>query len=124
MKTKLDNKYTDYAEKIINGEIVACEYIKLACKRYVSWFEREDLEFRADRADDVVNFCEKLKHFKGRFNNKNFILEAYQKWICYNIFGFYYKGTEEQWNAITKGSSWNANMGSNVTGGTVIHYNS
>ena len=96
MKTKLDNKYTDYAEKIINGEIIACEYIKLACKRYLSWFEREDLEFRADRADDVVNFCEKLKHFKGRFNNKNFILEPYQKWICYNIFGFYYKGTEER----------------------------
>lgn len=35
----------------------------------------------------------------------------------------YYTGTEEQWNAINKRSDWNQNMGSNVSGGTVIHYN-
>lgn len=96
MKTKLDSRYTDYPLKVLSGEIIACEYIKLACKRYLSWFEREEFEFRADKADDVVSFCEKLKHFKGRFNNKNFTLEPFQKWICYNIFGFYYKGTDER----------------------------
>ena len=35
----------------------------------------------------------------------------------------YYAGTEEQWEAITKGTNWNQNMGSSVSGGTVIHYN-
>ena len=35
----------------------------------------------------------------------------------------YYKGTEEQWNAITKDTNWNTDMGSNVEGGTVITYN-
>lgn len=43
---------------------------------------------------------------------------------CSNLANIYYKGTEKQWNAISKGSHWNDGMGSNVTGGTVIHYNS
>ena len=44
-------------------------------------------------------------------------------YYCTNLANIYYKGTEEQWNAITKVTGWNTNMGSNVTGGTVIHYN-
>ena len=42
---------------------------------------------------------------------------------CTNLANIYYTGTEEQWNAIAKGSSWNLKMGSNVEGGTVITYN-
>ena len=42
---------------------------------------------------------------------------------CSNLTNIYYKGTEEQWNAITKASTWNDNMGSKVEGGTVITYN-
>lgn len=42
---------------------------------------------------------------------------------CNNLAHIYYTGTEEQWDAITKATGWNTNMGSNVTGGTTIHYN-
>ena len=42
---------------------------------------------------------------------------------CTNLANIYYTGSEEQWNAIAKGSSWNRKMGSNVEGGTIIHYN-
>ena len=42
---------------------------------------------------------------------------------CTSLVNIYYTGTEEQWNAITKGTDWNINMGLNVEGGTVIHYN-
>lgn len=92
----MNNKYTDYANGVVNGKIIACKYIKLACQRYLDWFKRDDIEFRSEKADDVVNFCQRLKHFSGRFNGKNFILEDFQKWICYNIFGFYYKGTDDR----------------------------
>ncbi|MGN0613671.1 MAG: leucine-rich repeat domain-containing protein [Porcipelethomonas sp.] len=44
-------------------------------------------------------------------------------YYCTSLAHIYYTGTEEQWNAITKGTSWNYNMGTSVTGGTVIHYN-
>lgn len=42
---------------------------------------------------------------------------------CYRLHNIYYTGTEEQWNAITKGDSWNDKMGFSFSGGTVIHYN-
>ena len=42
---------------------------------------------------------------------------------CSSLANIYYKGTEEQWNAITKGTNWNMNMGTNIEGGTVITYN-
>ena len=42
---------------------------------------------------------------------------------CSSLADIYYTGTETQWNNITKSTGWNYNMGSNVSGGTVIHYN-
>ena len=94
--TKIDPKYTQYAEDVLNGKIIACEYIRLACKRYLEWLQREDLDVRFNKADKVISFCEKLKHFTGRFNGKPFVLEPWQKFIVFNIFSFYYKGTEER----------------------------
>ena len=42
---------------------------------------------------------------------------------CSSLAHIYYTGTQTQWSAITKGSDWRENMGSNVSGGTTIHYN-
>ena len=39
---------------------------------------------------------------------------------CSNLSDIYYTGTEEQWNAITKGEDWLYGTSGNVT----IHYNS
>ena len=85
----LDKKYTDYAEKVINGEIVACEYVKLACSRYLDLLKRKDVYFRPEKADKVINFISKLKHFTGSHNNKPFVLQEWQKFIIYSIYGFY-----------------------------------
>lgn len=87
----LDKKYTDYAEKVINGEIVACEYVKLACSRYMNLLKRKDVYFKPEKADKVINFISKLKHFTGSHNGKPFILQEWQKFIIYSIYGFYKK---------------------------------
>ena len=87
----VDKKYTEYAEKVINGEIVACEYIKLACQRYLSFFQREDMYFDEKAVDKVINFISKLKHFTGEHNGKPFILSDWQEWIIYSIYGFKWK---------------------------------
>lgn len=42
---------------------------------------------------------------------------------CKMLAHIYYTGSKDQWNAINKGKFWNYQMGSNVSGGTVIHYN-
>lgn len=87
----LDKKYTNYAEKVINGEIVAGELIKLACKRYLSFFERKDIYFDEKAVDKVTNFISKLKHLTGEHNGKPFILSDWQFWMVCNIFGFKWK---------------------------------
>lgn len=43
---------------------------------------------------------------------------------CSKLANIYFKGTQTQWNNIGKGTYWNNGMGSKVSGGTVIHYNS
>ena len=91
-----DKKYTQYAEDVLNDEIIACNYIKMACRRYLSFLEREDIEFKPDKVDRVINFVSKLRHTTGGHNGKRFILEPWQVWIVCNIYGFYYKGSNER----------------------------
>ena len=88
----MDKKYTQYAEDVLSGKIIACEYIKLACKRYLEWMERTDIEFIPSKADRVINFCGKLKTITGRFDGKPFKLELFQKykWTVVNT----HKGNE------------------------------
>lgn len=90
----IDDKYLSYANDVISGKVIASNYIKLACKRYLSWFDK--YEFRSKEADKVVNFISKLKHYIGSHNGKPFILLDYQKWIIYSIFGFYYPDTDRR----------------------------
>lgn len=83
----IDEKYTQYARDVLAGNIPACLYIKQSCQRYLDFFEK--YEFRPEECEKVVNFISKLKHFSGSVAGKPFILEEWQKWIIYSIFGFY-----------------------------------
>lgn len=90
------SKYKKYAEQVLDGSIVTGQYIKLACERYLKWFERDDIEFRADKCDKAVKFMQTLRHYQGKCAGKPFKLELWQKFIVYNIFGWYWKGTEKR----------------------------
>lgn len=92
----IDHIYTAYAEDVVSGKITACSYVQMACKRYLSWFDRNDIEFRTDKVDRVVNFISKLKHCTGSFKGKTFKLEPWQFFVICGIFGWYYKGTEKR----------------------------
>lgn len=95
MDMSLENsKYTQYAQSVVNGDIVACTYVKLAAKRYLEWFDKYD--FRSEKVEKVINFISKLKHYTGSHNGKPFKLLPYQEFIIYNIFGFYYKGSDRR----------------------------
>lgn len=83
-------KYKEYPKKVLSGEIVACNYVKMACQRYLDYFNRDDISFDPDKADKVINFIAKLKHFTGSHNGKPFTLQPWQKFIIYSIYGWYY----------------------------------
>lgn len=88
---KLDRKYLDYPSKVLNGEIVAGELIKLACKRFMCYLESDTITFDEKKADKVVNFIEKLKLSTGKFANQNFKLSEWQKFVIYYVYGLVYK---------------------------------
>lgn len=87
----IDSRYTDYPLKVLSGEIVAGELIKLACKRFMSYLESDSIIFDGKKADKVVNFIQKLKLSTGKFAHKNFVLSEWQKFVIYYVYGLVYK---------------------------------
>lgn len=87
----IDEKYTSYANDVVAGKVVVCQYIRLACQRYLSWFDSEDRYFDEKAADRVVKFLQLLPQSTGKFNGQPLQLQAWQKWVIYSIFGFKWK---------------------------------
>lgn len=85
----MNKPYYRYAQDVIEGKIVAGEFIRSACERFFSLMEDDRYEFREDKVDEVINFFPYLKHFKGRHADNPFTLEPWQEWIVASIYGFY-----------------------------------
>ena len=88
---KVPEKYLAYPKAVLSGEIPAGELVQLACSRYLSYFDRDDMYFDAKAVDKVVNFCSKLKHSTGAFQGKPFKLVNWQYWVVCAIYGFKWK---------------------------------
>lgn len=81
-----------YASRVLNGEQVACEWVKKACARYVD--DRENCEergliFDVGRAGMAVAFFSLLRHWKGEWAGNPILLEPWQVFIIANLFGWY-----------------------------------
>ena len=88
--------WKEYPEDVLSGKIIAGKYIKLACKRFLDWFQRDDVFFDLERMNKIENFINQMKHFEGRFYNKPFILLPWQRFVIASIFGWYYKDEPEK----------------------------
>ena len=88
--------YIKYPQDIVSGRITACRYVIKACQRFLSWFDREDMEFHPEKVNKVINFVQKMKHFQAPFAGKPFILEPWQKFLVAGMFGFYWKNTDNR----------------------------
>lgn len=93
--TQLDESkiYIQYAKDVIEHRIVACENIILACKRFLSWFSRDDMYFDYEDVDAKIRFVGKMKHSTGTHNNKPFVLLPWQQWCFAGIYGWKWKET-------------------------------
>lgn len=89
-------KYTQYAKDVLSGKILTGYLIKLAAQRYLDFMQREDMEFRPEMADKPVKFISKLLHTEGQFYRKPFVLQDWQEFLVYAMFGFYWKGTDKR----------------------------
>lgn len=82
-----------YIKDVKAGRIQAGMLEIAAVDRYLKDRERDDLVFREDEVQTVIDFISLLQHTAGRFKGETFILEGWQEFIVMNLYGFYLKGT-------------------------------
>lgn len=91
----------EYASSIIEGRKVACKEIKQACERFFRDIENPAYDFNPKDAEFVIGIIEKtFVHQKGEnmqgypLRGTPFLLEPWQKFIIYNLLGFFHTGTK------------------------------
>lgn len=86
--TNFDNSkiYNKYCSEVLDGEIVAGEWMIKACQRYRDWFDRDDLYFNYEDVDRKIRVIQRFKLQEGGY----FVLQPFQQFIIAGIFGFYY----------------------------------
>ncbi len=76
------------------GRVVACKWVKLACKRHLDDLKRAKSDpawghrFDPWHAADVCDFAEKLPHIEGKWASPTIVLEPWQVWALCVIFGW------------------------------------
>lgn len=80
-----------YARDVIDGKIVACKWVKLACERHFHDLEHgheRGLWFDREAAERVLKFKSLLTHSKGKWAGERLILEPWQQFKDWVIFGW------------------------------------
>ena len=81
-----------YARDVVEGRVLACKWVKLACDRQIRDLERQGSEgfpytFSPETAERVCWFVEGLPHVKGRYSG-TIVLEPWQVFILTTVFGW------------------------------------
>ena len=91
IEKEIREKITTYPWDVLEGKILTCENIKLACKRFMDFLDMEDRYFDVGDVERTIRFFERFRHFTGQYNNKPFILQEWQKFMICGIYGFKWK---------------------------------
>lgn len=85
-----------YIDDVLKGRILACEFVKQACRRQADDLRREDFqyEFSAKAASKACLFVEYLRHVKGPLGGQRIKLEPWQCFVLTTIFGWVDKTTK------------------------------
>lgn len=84
----------------MQGRKIACEDLRLACERFRRDLDNPDYDFDPEPAETIIDMIEgSFVHRKGErldgtpLAGQPFLLEPWEKFIVYNLMGFYQKGT-------------------------------
>src|SRR5699024_6856363 len=85
----------------VSGKKLANKEQKQGCKRFLKDLENKDYDFRPGEAEKVIKIIEKtFVNVQGEAQDGTplrgtpFLLLPFQKFIIYNLIGFWHKGTE------------------------------
>lgn len=84
-----------YAQAVVKGEIVACKWVKLACKKHLNELKASKKKgfpyyFDEDAANKVCTFLSLMPHTKGKWAKQRELIEL-QPWQCFafaTLFGW------------------------------------
>ena len=85
------NKAEKYISDVINNKVVVCKYVKLAVKRHLQDLKdckKKGIYFDTKAGERAIKFCKYVNHTKGEWAGKPFILEPWQMFCDYVIFGW------------------------------------
>ena len=83
--------YHQYAENVVSGKQVACEWVKLACQRHLDDLEDGDargLFFDDAEAKKAIAFFALLKQSKGEWAGLHLLLEPWQQFVIASLVGW------------------------------------
>lgn len=90
----------EYAQSIVDKKKVANKEIIQACERFFKDIKNDKYDFNPKDAEFVIQIIEKtFVHQKGEdmdgfpLRGKPFLLQPWQKFVVYNLLGFFHKGT-------------------------------
>lgn len=96
-KYKNQDAVMHYARGILDGTIIANIERKQAAARFLKDLDDPRFDFHIQNAEFVIEIIEStFVHVKGELTGKPFLLEPWEKFICYNLAGFYLAGTDER----------------------------
>ena len=97
------DKAKEYAQHVLTHQEEHCEENILAAERFFRDLENPVFEMDVDMVDFVIHFIENvIVHQQGddmfavSIRNKPLLLQPWQHFVVVNLFGFYYKGTNER----------------------------
>lgn len=84
---EIANKYID---DVLSNKVLACKYVKQACRRQVKDLKRKRWQYHFDenKASRICKFIEALTHVKGELAGQNIKLEPWQIFILTTVFGW------------------------------------
>ncbi|WP_257283306.1 terminase large subunit domain-containing protein, partial [Endozoicomonas sp. SESOKO1] len=81
-----------YANRITDGEIAACKWVRLACQRFIDDMHhghQRGLAFSPDKAQDILDYYNLTPHIKGEWAGQPITPSDWQTFALVNLFGWY-----------------------------------
>lgn len=92
----MDKEYLEYANDVLSNRIITCQWVKLACQRFVDDLNSGRCYVDETKYRTINNFINVLKHYSSGSAGKQFILEPWQKFLVTNIFCLYRTNTKKR----------------------------
>jgi len=88
-RTDFGGRATAYAQRVVDGKIVASKWVRFACQRHLrDLLHHSRWKFSYEKANAVCSFAELMVHEKGELQGQRFVLEDFQVFILASIFGW------------------------------------